>query len=271
MSLNFKVIPSNKLLFKTYKEDVNINFEKEINEIVALEYTPENFKFYRSISAISSSKIEGEVMDVDSYIKHKMLDIEYLPNLTEKPNDLYNAYVFAQENELSKNNFFEAHKIIAKHLLPIKQQGKIRTGLMLIMEHGTGRIQYEAASQYIVVGEFDKLWEDIELLIKTKLEIHQVFYFASLIHIVFENIHPFNDGNGRIGRLLEKWFLATKLGNKLWNINSELYYYENVDSYYKNLQRIGLFYDSRDFTKTLPFLLMLTNALQLHKKNKTDE
>jgi Fic family protein len=264
------IIPYNEELYNTYTSSLAIDFEKSINELVEFDYTPENFKFYRSISAISSSKIEGEIMDLDSYVKHKMLDIEYMPNLTEKPNDLFNAYIFAQENELTKDNFFETHKIITKHLLPIKQQGKIRTGLMLIMEHGTGRIQYEAASQYIVTGEFDKLWNDIKLLIKTKLNIHQVFYFASLIHIVFENIHPFNDGNGRIGRLLEKWFLATMLGKKLWNINSELYYYQNVESYYKNLQRIGIFYDRRDFSKALPFLLMLPNALQLHKNN-TDE
>lgn len=32
-------------------------------------------------------------MEVDSYVKHKMQDIEYLPELVQKPNDLYGAYL----------------------------------------------------------------------------------------------------------------------------------------------------------------------------------
>jgi len=31
-------------------------------------------------------------------------------------------------------------------------------------------------------------------------------FFAALIHLVFVKIHPFDDGNGRAARLLEKWF-----------------------------------------------------------------
>ena len=37
---------------------------------------------------MTSSRIEGEQLEVDSYVKHKMLNVEYLPELTEKPNDL---------------------------------------------------------------------------------------------------------------------------------------------------------------------------------------
>ncbi|MBL0098191.1 MAG: Fic family protein [Bacteroidetes bacterium] len=35
-----------------------------------------------------------------------------------------------------------------------------------------------------------------------------------MIHLVFVKIHPLNDGNGRSARLIEKWFLAQKLGKK---------------------------------------------------------
>jgi Fic family protein len=255
------IVPNVNLLFKSYTEQLNIDLSNELISIEAKELTVENFKFYNSISAMASSKIEGETLDVDSYIKHKMLDVEYLPNLTEKPNDLYDAYLFAQKNELNKENFFEAHKIITKHLLPENQRGVIRKGQMLIMEHNTAKIQYEAASPYIVKAEFEQFWNAIDFLLKEDLKTNEVFFNASLIHLVFENIHPFNDGNGRIGRLLEKWFLVSKLGEKFWSLNSELHYYKNVDAYYKNLQRVGMFYDNRDFSKALPFLLMLPHSL----------
>jgi Fic family protein len=200
-------------------------------------------------------------MEVDSYIKHKMLNIEYQPSLVEKPNDLYKAYIYAQENELNSSSFLKAHSLLSAHLLPEIKQGMYRTGNMVVMEHKTGRIQYEAALVHEVQNLMNLLWQDIEQLKKESLSIEEIFYFASFIHIVFVNIHPFEDGNGRAGRLLEKWFIAQKLGKKAWFMKSELNYYNNVNDYYKNLNRLGMFYDQLDYSKSLPFLLMLPNSL----------
>jgi Fic family protein len=251
-----------KKYFERYNATLNVNLDEAYTKLKQHEWSAESFRFYTAVSVISSLRIEGEQMEIDSYLKHKLQDIEYLPDLTEKPNDLFEAYEFARDNKLTLSNFYNAHSISTKHLLPESLRGVVRAGNMLIMEQQTHRVQYEAASALIVKNEFEDFWSELDELIKQKLGLNEVFYYASLIHLVFVKIHPFNDGNGRTGRLLEKWFLKTKLGEKAWYIGSELFYYKNLKNYYHNLARVGLFYEELTYEKSIPFLLMLPNSLK---------
>lgn len=249
--------------FETYTSMLDVEMDKAFDQVKQREWTAESFRFYTAVSVMASSRIEGETLEIDSYLKHKLQDIEYLPNLTEKPNDLYAAYEFARDNKLTLKKFLEAHRIATQHLLPESQRGVTRTGNMIIMDQQTQQVQYEAALASIVKNEFDDFWAELDGLIQQKLNTQQVFYYASLIHLVLVKIHPFNDGNGRSARLLEKWFLATFLGEKAWYIASENHYYKNLQAYYHNLARVGLFYEELDYQKSIPFLLMLPNALTI--------
>ena len=249
-------------LLPQYLQQVN-GLAQRFEALKDAEISTDTFSFYTSVSAMASSKIEGEPLEIDSYVKYKMLNIDYKKEVVEKPNDLYSAYLYAQKNELTEKHFLKAHQFIASHLLAKNKQGKYRKVNMLVMEHKTFRVQYEAALFEEVVGLMKKLWKDITVLIKAPLNHEEVFYYASFIHIVFVNIHPFEDGNGRSGRLLEKWFIAQKLGYKAWYLQSELNYYTNVNDYYKNLNRLGVFYEQLDYNQALPFLLMLPKTFEL--------
>ena len=251
--------------YKTWLALLDIDIQSEFAALQEIELESHSFTFYTSVSVMSSSKIEGEQLEVDSYVKHKMLNVEYLPELIQKPNDLFNAYLFAKDNALSELNFTKAHALISEHLLPLNQRGVLRNTEMLVMEHKTGRIQYEATPKKILKKEYTKFWKEVLILLKQDLTIEQVFYYAAFIHLFFVNIHPFNDGNGRSARLLEKWFLAEKLGERAWYLQTEKYYYKNVNEYYKNLSRLGLFYEALDYEKSIPFLLMIPKSLVFDK------
>ncbi|HWR32191.1 MAG TPA: Fic family protein [Chitinophagaceae bacterium] len=247
--------------FAEFKNKLSVDISSAIKVVDEIEMTPQTFTFYTSVAVISSSKIEGEKMEIDSYVKHKMQDIEYLPELVEKPNDLYKAYLFAKQNKLSIKNFLQSHVQLSEHLLPERWRGVYRKNEMVVLEHKTGRIQFEAAPFSIVETEMQNFWEDIDQLLKKKLNAEEVFYYASFIHAVFVVIHPFNDGNGRAARLLEKWFLAEHLGERAWYVKSEKYYYHHMNDYYKNLNRLGMFYEKIDYSKADPFMQMLPQSI----------
>ena len=132
---------------------------------------------------------------------------------------------------------------------------------MWVREKKTGKPVYGAVEPEQLPQEFNKLFEDIGELLKRDLKYKEIFYYASMIHLWFVIIHPFGDGNGRSARLLEKWFLASKLGKVAWSINSEKYYWDNRAAYYQNVA-LGYNYYVLHWERCIPFLLMLPEALK---------
>jgi len=159
-------------------------------------------------------------MDLDSYIKHKRDGISFQPDSTKKINDLYTSYSYAQANRLNEKSVKESHRLLSKHILDTNWQGKYRIQHMYVSTDD-GRIELVAATPPQVPIEMEMLFSDIGLLLKKELSIEQTFYCLAMIHLVFVKIHPWNDGNGRSAKLLEKWFLAEKLGQKSWFIQRE--------------------------------------------------
>ena len=258
MTYDLKLIPTE--LMEVYAQQVPSGLQAAFDALKDAEISTDTFSFYTSVSAVFSSKIEGEDIELDSFIKHKKWDVKFLPDHTQKIDDLYEAYQFAQKSKLTASAVEQAHILLTQHILQKYYRGKIRTGNMFVTT-SDGKIEYVACSPDRVSVELSKLYNDIVSLINIELTIEETFFFASLIHLVFVKIHPFDDGNGRTARLIEKWFLAQKLGDKAWYLQSEKYYYNQHQTYYKNIRLLGLEYELLDYSKGLPFLLMLSQAL----------
>ena len=99
------------------------------------------------------------------------------------------------------------------------------------MNSRLGEIVHEGAPQSRVHYLLNEL---VEWYHKNK-NIFPGLLLAAVVHNQFENIHPFRDGNGRIGRILLNNIL---LKNKLPPINIDLKnraeYYASLQAYQKN-------------------------------------
>jgi Fic family protein len=95
---------------------------------------------------------------------------------------------------------------------------------------------------------------------------------AGLVHAQFETIHPFLDGNGRLGRLLITFLLCAQGALTQPFLYLSLYFKEHRDAYYDALQRVrsdgdwegwmafyleGVYETARQATKTTHDLLAL--------------
>jgi len=125
----------------------------------------------------------------------------------------------------------------------------------------TGRFRKE--HEYVRVGtHIAPAPEHIDRMVENTLieyESNHLGYFLEKIarfHLQFETIHPFNDGNGRIGRILINWQLL-RLGFPQIIVRNK-----GKQKYYDTF---GIFRSSGD---TQPFLIILYRALteSLHKR-----
>jgi Fic family protein len=256
--MEFKILTSQ--LLDDFTKKVSESPLDKLDRVEKIDMPVNYFQFYKSVSSVYSSKIEGEDIDFDSYFKHKFLNVKFRPDYTRKADDLFAAYDFIDKHVLNLKNVQKAHSILSSKLLPKSQQGLIRTNPMFVI-NSDDKIEYVAAGPEIVKREIEKLFEDIDLLIKNDLNPFEVFYYASLIHLVFVKIHPFQDGNGRTARLIEKWFLIEKIGQIATSVQLEKNYYNNIKDYYSNIKILGLEYEDLDYSKSLDFLLMTVNGI----------
>ncbi len=257
--MNFKILTSK--LLEEYTLAVRESPLEKLGNIKKINIPVDYFQFYKSVSSVYSSKIEGENIEFDSFFKHKFLEIKFKPDYTGRADDLYAAYDFIDNHPISLKNIQQAHSILTSNILPKSQQGLIRTNPMFVI-NSDDQIDYVAADPEIVKTEIEKLFHDIELLHNAELSPFGIFYYAAQIHLVFVKIHLFQDGNGRAARLLEKWFLISTIGQKAAAVQLEKNYYKNLKDYYLNIQKLGLEYEKLNYGKSLDFLLMTVNGIE---------
>ncbi len=173
--------------------------------------------------AIKTSEIEGEYLsrkDVISSIKNnlglnKKIDLirdKKAKGIGELMIDVRNTY----EELLTKEKLFSWHKMVMLGTEGVKT-GAWRTHKepMQVVSGALGkqRVHYEAPPSNRIPGEMNQflLWFN-ETGPGGKKEIKKAPIRAAIAHLYFEAIHPFEDGNGRIGRAIAEKALSQGIG-----------------------------------------------------------
>jgi Fic family protein len=246
---------------KYYNEYIN-QIGKEIpNLIEQYDFTENsgNFSYLTKASAVYSSNIEGNTIDLNSFMNYELSKSKFKPTKEiEEIENLITAYEFAQKTALTERNMLESHKILSKTLLIKSKRGKYREEPVGVF--GKSGLIYLAIEPEYIEKEMKTFFDDITKLLSENLNEKEVFYHASLIHLIFVHIHPFMDGNGRIARLIEKWFIAEKLGKDFWKIPSEEYYKNHQEKYYEAID-IGINYYELNYDKCINFLELLPSCM----------
>ena len=86
MENKFDILPNE--LLDDYFQVVGEDFLNQYQQLQESKLSNDTFSFYTSVSAVFSSKIEGENIELDSHVKHKRFGIKFLPDYTGKIDDL---------------------------------------------------------------------------------------------------------------------------------------------------------------------------------------
>lgn len=103
------------------------------------------------------------------------------------------------------------------------------------------------------ISELDDCLSDFEAFIHDEASGLPPLLKAGLLHVQFETLHPFLDGNGRIGRLLIILYLCSKGSLRAPLLYLSLFLKSNRTEYYRLLQNVretGAWEDWLDFYLT---------------------
>ena len=212
--------------------------------------------------AIKTSEIEGEYLsrkDVLSSIR-KNLGLVSSPGyiadkkavgIGELMIDVRNTH----KEELTEEKLFAWHKMLLKGSSGI-EVGAWRTHEepMQVVSGAMGKqkVHYEAPPSSLVPEEMKRFitWFN-ESAPGGKKEIKKAPVRSAIAHLYFETIHPFEDGNGRIGRAIAEKALSQGIGRPvLLSISKAIEAKKNV--YYDSLQKAQ---SSNEITKWINYFV----------------
>ena len=215
-----------------------------LDGIVSLLPAPEQFLYaYVRKEAVASSQIEGTQSSLSDLLAYEITAAQGVPvEDVREVSDCVAAYEHADQRmtggfPLSLRLICEAHKkLLARGRGKDQSPGQFRRSQNWIggSRPGNARFVPPPADEVLTcMGALEKFLHDDP--VKTPPLIK-----AALAHVQFETIHPFLDGNGRVGRLLIPLILRQERVLQYPLLHLSLFFKEHRARYYELLQEVRL-------------------------------
>lgn len=237
---DYKITP--EILDLISKVDTNLIFLTSLKIPIELKQKIQRISLLKS--SLFSARIEGNPLTlevVNKSGKDQEKNIEVL--------NILKANKFLEKT--IKNNFKITKKIVY-NLHSLVMTGK--TGITKSFRNEMGAIFNQAGIVVYLSPPPTQIDQLINQLINyINLNIEKFPLICALVsHLVFEKIHPFIDGNGRVGRLLIFSIMKAKGYGEGYLISFEKYLDENKSDYY--------YYLDQGYKNTEDYLVFMLNA-----------
>src|SRR6266403_3049007 len=175
-----------------------------------------------STEAVTTSEIEGEILDrasVQYSIRRQLgLVVDHRriapaeEGISEMMVDLHRTF----GDPVSDRMLFAWHEMLFEQQSGLRDFGQYRTGdepiEVVSGPNHAPRVHFEAPPSTRVPEEMTRFVNWFNCTAPTGTEPLPALTRAGIAHLYFESIHPFEDGNGRIGRAIAEKTLAQGFG-----------------------------------------------------------
>lgn len=193
--------------------------------------------------AVMSSQIEGTQSSLSDLMLYEMDGLPGVPM-----DDVQEVSCYVSSLELGVQRIREGHPISFRLVTELhralmtsgrggsKAPGSFRQNQVWIGGHRADEATFVPAP----ANELADCWAQLERFLNDVPEATDPLIKAALAHVQFETIHPFMDGNGRLGRLLIPLILvgAGVLSQPLLYLS--VFFKKHRQTYYEKLQQVRL-------------------------------